>query len=54
MHESYNFLPEDETHGWDGSHRGEKLNANVFAYLVEVEFFDGEVVLLKGDVTLTY
>lgn len=54
VHESYNFLPEDESHGWDGRYRGKPLNSNVFAWVVEVEYFDGEVVLLKGDVTLTY
>ncbi len=54
VHESYNFLPEDETHGWDGRYRGKPLNPNVFAFVVEVEYFDGEVVLLKGDVTLTH
>jgi gliding motility-associated-like protein len=47
-----NFLPNDPTAGWDGSHRGERLNSGVFAYYLEVEFIDGRVELLKGDVVL--
>ena len=53
LHESYNFLPEDDSHGWDGLHQGKKMQSNVFVYMAEVEFFDGSVEVFKGDVTLT-
>ena len=46
------FLPNDDAFGWDGTLNGEKLNANVFIYSVEVELIDGEVIRLSGDVTL--
>jgi gliding motility-associated-like protein len=53
VHEYYNFLPEDDAHGWNGLLRGKKMQPNVFVYLTEVEFFDGSVEIYKGDVTLT-
>jgi len=54
MHQVKNFLPVDDTHGWDGHFRGKPLNPNVFVFMVEVEYFDGSVELIKGDVTLTW
>lgn len=41
-----------ESLGWDGTFRGSPLNPGVFAWVAEVEFIDGQLVLLKGDVTL--
>ena len=38
--------------GWDGSHRGQKLNPAVFAYYAVIEFIDGQEILYEGDVTL--
>jgi gliding motility-associated-like protein len=42
----------DESAGWDGRFRGTALNPAVFVWVAEVEFIDGEVEILKGDVTL--
>lgn len=42
----------DEPAGWDGTCRGDNMNPGVFAWVAQVEFIDGQVVLLKGDVTL--
>ena len=53
LHAYYNFLPEDDSHGWDGRHRGKKMQPNVFVYMAEVEFSDGSVEVFKGDFTLT-
>lgn len=47
-----NFQPNDPAYGWNGSHRGQVMNAAVFVYFAEVEFIDGEVRLFKGDVVL--
>lgn len=52
MYELFNFDPRDPAHGWDGTHRGELLNAGVYVYFAEVEFIDGEIILFKGDVVL--
>ncbi|NUN99466.1 MAG: gliding motility-associated C-terminal domain-containing protein, partial [Saprospiraceae bacterium] len=47
-----NFQPNDPAYGWNGTHRGQLMNAAVFVYFAEVEFIDGEVRLFKGDVVL--
>jgi gliding motility-associated-like protein len=50
--QSQNFQPNVPAEGWDGLFRNQYLNPGVFAYVVEVEYFDGTTDLLKGDVTL--
>ncbi len=47
-----NFQPNDETLGWDGSLRGSPLNPAVFVWVAEVEYLDGEVEVIYGDVTI--
>lgn len=42
----------DAAAGWDGSYRGDALNASVFVFIAEVEYEPGRVVRLQGDVTL--
>ncbi len=52
VYEDYNLPPNDATHGWDGSFRGQDLNPAVFVYVAHVRFVDGELRMLYGDVTL--
>ncbi len=52
VYEETDILPGDTSRGWDGTFRGESLNPSVFVYFMEVEFFDGRVEIVKGDVTL--
>lgn len=48
-----NFLPNDESYGWDGSLvNGEQAEYGVFVYVVTLELIDGEVIQLSGDVTI--
>ena len=47
-----NIPVNDEQYGWDGTFRGNRLTPQVFVFYIEVEFLDGEVVVVKGDVTL--
>ncbi|MBK7336731.1 MAG: gliding motility-associated C-terminal domain-containing protein [Saprospirales bacterium] len=47
-----NFQPNDITIGWDGYYRGKLAAIGVYAYFVEVEYVDGHVEILEGDVTL--
>jgi hypothetical protein len=47
------FPADDEQFGWDGLHHGRLLNPAVFVWVIEAVLNTGEVVLLKGDVTLT-
>ncbi len=46
------FLPGDNSIGWDGSFRGKNLREGVYIYFLEVEYTDGSVEMVKGDVTL--
>ncbi|MEI6412248.1 MAG: gliding motility-associated C-terminal domain-containing protein, partial [Bacteroidota bacterium] len=50
--EFHDFQPNDRNFGWDGSFRGQKMDPAVFVWYAEVEFIDGTIDLLKGDVTL--
>jgi len=50
--EQRNFQPNDDTKGWDGRAKGEKVNPGVFVYWVRVRFVDGEVEVFKGDFTV--
>lgn len=52
MYEYYKFDPNDPLLGWDGRHRGEPQNPQVFTYFAEIEFVDGSVELFEGSVTL--
>jgi gliding motility-associated-like protein len=52
VHEYYKFLPNYPDANWDGKHRGELMNPQVFTWFAEVEFVDGKVELFEGDVTL--
>lgn len=48
----YDFTPNNPAFGWDGSHRGDPLNPGVFTWFALVEFIDGRIELLSGDVSL--
>lgn len=50
--EANNFPLNDPSLGWDGIFKGKKMNPDVFAYVAEVEFIDGEVFIFKGDVLI--
>jgi hypothetical protein len=42
----------DEVRGWNGTFRGKELNPAVFVWQAVVEFEDGQVEVLAGDVAL--
>ena len=52
VYEAVDFLPNDQSIGWDGSFKGEMMQAGVFVYLIEIEFVDGKVISYKGDVSI--
>jgi gliding motility-associated-like protein len=52
VHEAHDFLPGDQSHDWTGYDGDQKMNPGVFVYAVEVEFLDGWVETLTGDLTL--
>ena len=38
--------------GWNGTYKGEPLNMAVFTYFLDVEYFNKETELIKGNITL--
>ncbi len=50
--ERFDFDPNINELGWDGTYRGTDLNPAVFVYQAEIEFIDGRKELFKGDVTI--
>jgi gliding motility-associated-like protein len=46
------FETSDLDKGWDGRLLGVPMNDNVFVYMLEVTFCNGETVKEKGNVTL--
>ncbi|WP_421948883.1 choice-of-anchor L domain-containing protein [Phaeodactylibacter xiamenensis] len=46
------LLPNNPAHGWDGTFHGEVVRNSVLAWFAEIEFTDGSVELLKGDLQL--
>ncbi len=44
--------PNDPTKGWDGRFKGSPVNPGVFVYVAEIEYVDGVMEVLTGDVTL--
>ena len=50
--ENENFPPNEEQMGWDGQFRGKQMFADVYIFLTEVEFINGDVKVFQGDVTL--
>jgi gliding motility-associated-like protein len=47
-----NILPNDELLGWDGRLNQQPLPPDVYVYVAEILFKNGETVVRKGDVTL--
>jgi len=52
VYEDQNFSVNDTTKGWDGTFRGQACDPAVFVWLLEAEYVDGRIELLKGNVTL--
>jgi gliding motility-associated-like protein len=49
---SENFQPNSFDQGWNGLIRGKKASQGVYIWLAEVEFRDGKIDLLEGEVVL--
>jgi gliding motility-associated-like protein len=46
------FETQDRRAGWDGSYKGELQPMDVYAYVLDVEFYDGKKIRKTGDITL--
>lgn len=52
LFEQSNIYTNDESVGWDGTHRGKNLGPGVFVWMAELQLVDGTPQLVSGDVTL--
>jgi len=52
LFEQVNFAPNDPSYSWDGRINNRKAPPGVYAYLLELEYFDGSKTTLHGDVTI--
>jgi gliding motility-associated-like protein len=50
--EVYNSFPNDPRWGWDGNYRGLPVNSAVYVWFAEVEFSNGDVEVIKGEVSV--
>ncbi|MCH2224258.1 MAG: gliding motility-associated C-terminal domain-containing protein, partial [Crocinitomicaceae bacterium] len=46
------FVSSEEDFKWDGTYKGEKLNAGAYAYMLEVTYEDGTEEIKSGNITL--
>jgi gliding motility-associated-like protein len=49
---STNFIVNEPTLGWDGRFKGQYMNPAVFVYVAKVQFRNGVVRTVSGDITL--
>jgi len=52
IYEANNIKTNEEPRGWNGTFKGQELNVDVFVWVALIEFIDGEIIQMKGDVTL--
>lgn len=52
VYDGKNLVPNQVGMGWDGRFRGKDMQSAVFGWMAEIEYVDGKVQLLKGDVVL--
>jgi len=50
--ENLDFRPNDPSSGWDGRHKGKRLNPGVYTWLARIRFRDGKEEWRSGAVTL--
>ena len=52
VYQNNNFLVNERSIGWDGTHRGNAMNGGVFTWVAEVQYLDGVTEIVKGHTTL--
>ena len=52
VYEERNLPLGENSRGWDGTFRGQTLNADVFAFYAVVRFIDNKEILYEGDITI--
>jgi gliding motility-associated-like protein len=46
------FTVNDPPLGWDGTFKGKEMNPAVFVYVAKVQFHNGTIRIISGDITL--
>lgn len=54
MYAGTDLPPNHAVSGWDGFFKGELMNSGVYVWMATIEYLDGEILLMKGDVTLIF
>jgi len=52
VHDRRDFPMNDKRYGWDGTWQGNLQNSGIFPYIITVECSQGQILELKGSVTL--
>ena len=52
VYEVNDVAPNDFSSGWNGFFNGKLMNPGVYVWVAELEYLDGEVIQLTGDVTI--
>ncbi len=48
----YSFKANDESLGWDGTSRGQKLASDVYVYMIEIQCDNNSTLVYKGNIAL--
>jgi len=49
-----NIPANDDQAGWDGKYNGSKVGPGVYVYFAKIEFFDGQVKVRNGTITIAW
>jgi gliding motility-associated-like protein len=52
VYEKGGFMPNDASAGWNGTYNGQRLNPDVYVYMVDIVCDNSNVLTFKGDVAL--
>ncbi len=52
MYKGTDLPPNHAQSGWDGFFKGKLVNSGVYVWMATIEYLDGEILLMSGDVTL--
>ena len=52
MYEATDLPLNDSQSGWDGFFKGQVVNNGVYAWMATIEYLDGEVLLMSGDINV--